>query len=64
MVNGQETRPTLPTDFRFALAVQVYPDETIAVNMYVNWEQAVLSLVETVQFLVTRCFGQLAIESV
>lgn len=53
-----------PADFWSLLRVQVDPDESIAVDTSVDWQQTVLGLVETGKILVPRCFGKLAVETV
>ena len=53
-----------PSYLWLLLAIQIDPDETIDIDVKVNWKKAIEVFVESLQALVSRCFGELAIKAV
>ncbi len=58
------TKIVIPGYFRRRLAIQIDPDESIVINVYMDRQKAVLGLVKVFHVLITRRFGQLPVQSI
>lgn len=54
----------LPRDLGYSFSIKVDPDEAIAVDVYMNWQQTILGLVKACELLITWCLGQVAAQTV